>query len=290
MAEYDSVHTLELVNELRQKMAMAEIAQAHAEQANAEMARFFEEANHDLRQPVQAIELFAAALSLELQGRQSRQMVEKIRILGREVSELLSALLEFSRIDTATIHPVVCDFSIASLLKRMADDFVPQAKACGRCCRVVTSSAWVRSDPVLLERMVRHLMSSAIKSIPPGKILLGCRRVREGLRIEIHNTGIGIHPHHHKDVVDPLTHIDGPEHEGHEKLDLGLAIVDGLARLLVHPLSLRSQAKQGAMFAVTVPLSAACEKDLTNAASASKHGIDKNDGVNRHRSLWGWSP
>jgi CheY-like chemotaxis protein/nitrogen-specific signal transduction histidine kinase len=247
------LRNLTLIEELTQQKELAESAQARAEQANAAKTRFFAAASHDLRQPVQALELFIAALSLESQGRHSRHLAENIRSIGRELNDLLSTLLDFSKIDTATIQPAVRDFAVAELLARIADDFGPLAAAANLRCRVRSSTAWVRSDPVLVDRILRNLMSNALKYTRSGKILLGCRRCPEGLRIEVHDTGIGIAPDQQADVFREFFQLDNPERDRHKGLGLGLAIVDGLARLLGHPLSLRSQPQRGSTFAVTLP-------------------------------------
>jgi len=239
-----------LIVALTQQKEVAEAAQQRAEQANVAKTRFFAAASHDLRQPVQALELFAATLEQQLAHHPSRALVGNIRAVGREFGDLLSTLLDFSKIDAAAIQPALRDFPIADLLQRMADDFKPQAAAHGLQCRVAMSSAWVRSDPVLLERILRNLMSNAIKYTPSGKVLLGCRRVGgNSLRIEVHDTGVGIAPGQQRTIFKEFTQVDGGS-----GLGLGLAIVDGLARLLQHPLSVRSQLQRGSMFAVTVPL------------------------------------
>lgn len=243
-----------LIQELIRQKELAEAAQTRAEQANMAKTRFFAAASHDLRQPVQALELFSATLENELQEHPSRSLVGNIRAVGREFSDLLSALLDFSKIDAAATQPMVRDFPVADLLQRMADDFVPQALAHGLCCRVVMSSAWVRSDPILLERIVRNFMSNAIKYTKKGKILLGCRHQAGDLRIEVHDTGIGIAAHQQKEIFNEFVQLGNPERDRYKGLGLGLAIVDGLARMLKHPLALRSQAQRGSMFAVTVPL------------------------------------
>lgn len=236
------LRNLVLVGELTRQKELAERAKTLAEQANVDKTRFFVAASHDLRQPVQALELFAAALEQELREYKGLQLLTKIRSAGRELSELLNALLDFSKIDAGGVEPAVRDFPVAEMLHRMADDFVPQAASYGRHCRVAGSSAWVRSDPVLLERIVRNLMNNALKyNTPSGKILLGCRRVGTDLRIEVHDSGIGISQHLQKEVFNEFFQLNNPERDRQKGLGLGLAIVDGLARLLAHPLSLRSR-------------------------------------------------
>jgi two-component system, sensor histidine kinase len=243
-----------LIHELTRQKELAEVAQSQAEQANVAKTRFFAAASHDLRQPVQALELFSAALDSELQAHPSRHLVGSMRAVGRELEEMLSTLMDISKIEAAVIRPEVRDFSMADLLRRMADEFVPQAAAHGLQCRVVMSSAWIRSDQALLERIIRNFMNNAVKYTRKGKILLGCRRVGGCLRVEVHDTGIGIAQHQQKAVFSEFVQLENPERDRHKGLGLGLAIVDGLARLLAHPLTLRSQPERGSMFAVTVPI------------------------------------
>lgn len=248
------LHNQVLIDELTRQKERAENAQTMAEQANAAKTRFFAAASHDMRQPVQALELFVAALGHELRGGEGLPLLKNIRSVGRELNEMLNTLLDFSKIDAAVIQPVVRDFPVAEMLQLIADDFVPQATAHGLRCRVVSSSIWVRSDPALLERVVRNFMNNAIKYTRSGKILLGCRRVGADLRIEVHDTGIGIAEDQHKEIFNEFFQLDNPEHDRQKGLGLGLSIVEGLARLLGHPLTLRSQPERGSMFAVTVPM------------------------------------
>jgi signal transduction histidine kinase len=245
-----------LIQELIRQKELAVAAQAEAERANAARTRFFAAASHDLRQPVQALELFSAALEFELEGHPSRNLVGNIRKVSREFGELINTLLDYSKIVAAVVQPEIRDFPIATMLQRIADDLKPQAAANGLQCSVVSSSAWVRSDPVLLDRIVRNFMTNAIKYTREGKILLGCRRVDGHLRIEVHDTGIGIAQNQHAAVFTEFTQLENPERDRHKGLGLGLAIVDGLAKTLGHPLTLRSQPGRGSMFAVTVPFGA----------------------------------
>jgi signal transduction histidine kinase len=260
-----------LLAELTSQKKLAESAQRQAEQANAAKTRFFAAASHDMRQPVQALELFVAALGKDLKSSEDISLLKNIRSVGRELNEMLNTLLDFSRIDAAVIQPVVRNFPVADMLKQIADDFVPQAAAHGLNCRVVSSSIWVRSDPALLERVVRNFMNNAIKYTRRGKILLGCRRVGENLRIEVHDTGIGIAENYHKVIFNEFVQLDNPQHDRQNGLGLGLSIVDGLARLLGHPLTLRSQPQRGSMFAVTVPMSS---PDALSSAESLPMEID----------------
>ena len=239
-----------LIEELRKQ-------KERAEQVNAAKTRFFAAVSHDLRQPVQALELFSAALLRELGEHPARHLATSIRSLGRELDELLGTLLDFVRIDAAVVKPVIQDFPLADLLRRMEKEFSLQAGAQGLRLRVVPCRAWVRSDQVLLERILRNLVGNALKYTRSGRILLGCRRVGGGVRIEVHDTGIGIPADQQQEIFKEFVQLANPERDRHKGLGLGLSIVSGLAGLLAHPVGLRSELRRGSCFSITLPLGVA---------------------------------
>lgn len=248
------LHNEALITELTQQKEIAERAQNQAEQANRAKTRFMATASHDLRQPVQALEFFSAALGIELQKHPSLALADNIRATGRELGDLLDALLDFSQADISVVRPVKRDYPVADLIHRLREEFSLQAADRGLRYRVVSSSAWIHSDPVLLERMLRNLIGNAMKYTRTGKILLGCRRVAAGLRIEVHDTGVGIPLDQQKHIFDEFVQLENPERDRRKGLGLGLAIVDNLARALGHALTLRSTPQRGSVFGVTVPL------------------------------------
>ena len=243
-----------LIKELTEQKEIAQKAQIQAEQANRDKTRFMATASHDLRQPVQALEFFSAALNLELQVHPSRALAENIRATGRELGELLDALLDFSQADMSVVQPTRRDYPVADLFQRLRAEFSLHANEKELSYRVANSSAWVHSDPVLLERMVRNLLTNAFKYTRKGKILLGCRRVSGGLRIEVHDTGVGIPLDQQQHIFGEFVQLENPERDRRKGLGLGLAIVDNLARAMGHTLTLRSALQRGSVFGVTVPL------------------------------------
>jgi signal transduction histidine kinase len=119
---------------------------------------------------------------------------------------------------------------------------------------VVRCSAWIRSDPLLLSRMIRNLVENALRYTETGRILVGCRRRGRHLRIEVHDTGVGIPEGRLAEVFEEFVQIGNRERDGDKGLGLGLAIVRRLAQLLQHPLDVRSRLGQGSTFAVDVPI------------------------------------
>jgi two-component system, sensor histidine kinase len=232
----------------------AEHARAEAERANVSKTRFLAAASHDLRQPVQAIFFFVSVLAHKLRGHAAQSILDDLQTSLEGLNILLDSLLDVSKLDAGLVAPKETDFSVSAILDRLAAEFKPLAADKGLGLRMVGSSTIIRSDPALLSRIVQNLVANAIRYTPRGRILLGCRRRGETLRIEVWDTGIGIPADRTRDIFDEFTQLGNPERDRNQGLGLGLAIVDRLARLLGHSVDLRSRPGKGSMFAVTVPV------------------------------------
>ncbi|MBC7944107.1 MAG: response regulator [Burkholderiales bacterium] len=224
-----------------------------AERANQSKSRFLAVASHDLRQPLHALALFVAELRDKMHTAENRALVAHIDASVSAMEDLLDSLLDISRLDAGVVEPVLCDFPIAPLLDRLKADFTARARAKGLKLRVVRCSAWVRSDPVPLERILQNLLSNALRYTSKGGIVLGCRRRRKSLRIEVWDSGRGIPEVRQKDIFQEFVQLDNLGPGGGKGLGLGLAIVERLARLLHHRITLVSRVGVGSRFAVDVP-------------------------------------
>jgi CheY-like chemotaxis protein len=167
--------------------------------------------------------------------------------------ELLNALLDISTLEAGTVEPRLADFAIQPMLTRLAQEFEAQAAAKGLDFRMVPSTAVVRSDSVLLERMVRNLLNNALRYTPRGGILLGCRRASGRMTLSVVDTGIGIPAEKQQAVFEDFFQIGNPERDRSQGLGLGLPIVARMARLLDHPISVRSVPGRGSAFSISVP-------------------------------------
>jgi PAS domain S-box-containing protein len=242
----------------RRKRAEAALmdAQREAERANRAKSRFLAAAGHDLSQPLQAIAMFAAALKSSVADRESREAIDAIRQSLRSADELLNALLEVARLDAGTLTPQPKAFAVCDLLERVEASHAAQAREKGLELRTAPSSLSVVSDPALLGRILSNLVSNAIRYTDRGKVLIGCRRRGQMLRIEVWDTGIGIPESKWGAIFEEFYQIGNPERDRKRGLGLGLAIVDRLAKLLGHGIELRSWVGRGSMFAVVVPIGA----------------------------------
>lgn len=243
--------------DLEQRIAAATRELAHkreeAENANQAKSRFLASASHDLRQPMHALGLYVAALRDAPLPEDTRRLAGQIVKSVVTLQDLLEALLDISKLDAGVIQPSLTDIPVNRLLAMMKTNYAPAARAKGVEFRIVASRACVRSDPLLLERILLNLVSNAVRYTRRGKILLGCRRRGRDLRIEVWDTGAGIAADQQRLIFEEFHRVVGPERGDEKGFGLGLAIVDRLARLLNHSIEIRSLPGKGSMFAVIVP-------------------------------------
>ena len=140
------------------------------------------------------------------------------------------------------------------MLKRICSELATQAQHKGLDIRLATCSAHVYTDPALLELILRNYVENAIKYTPEGRVLVGCRRRGQHLRIEVHDTGIGIPSSAKETVFHEFYQLGNPERDKAKGLGLGLYIAHSLAKLLNHPIGVKSTVGKGSMFYVTLPL------------------------------------
>ncbi|NDP38622.1 MAG: response regulator [Rhodoferax sp.] len=247
----------ELLEKLRQESALSKAAQREAEQANAAKSKFLAAASHDLRQPIHAQGLFLEVLSRSELSPQQRELLASASAASEASAEMLNTLLDFSRIEAGVVEPQVRAFGVQTLLNKIEREFVQQADAKGLDYRSRESALVLRSDPALIEMILRNLISNAIRYTVHGGLLVTCRQRAGEAVLEVWDTGIGIEPAQQREVFREFHQLGNPERDRRKGLGLGLAIVDGLARTLGHPLSLNSKMQQGSVFRLVVPITTA---------------------------------
>jgi len=244
---------IDLIDELRDQTLAAEEAREAAEEANVAKSRFLAAAGHDLRQPLHALGFFVDALQEQSLPADGRSIVTNIRRSVDVMEDLFNSLLDVSRLDAGIVRPRIATIALAPLMERVRVEYEPAATQKELSLRVPGNSLFVRSDPVLLERIMRNLVANAIRYTDRGKVVLGARRSAHGVRIEVWDSGRGIPKDKHREIFQEFRQLDNPQRDRRKGLGLGLAIVERLVKLLDHPLELRSQLGKGSMFAVSVP-------------------------------------
>jgi signal transduction histidine kinase/CheY-like chemotaxis protein len=222
------------------------------ELANLAKTRFLAAASHDLRQPLHALGLLVAQLNADTNRADRRRIVARVGTAVSVMNDLFNALLDISKLDAGAVEPDVTAFPIDPLLRKIEAMFAADARAKSLRLRLVSSDAWVRSDRVLLERILLNLVSNAVRYTQRGGILLGCRRRGNALRIQVWDSGVGIPEDQRQNIFREFYQVDGAR-TGGPGLGLGLAIVDRLCGLLDHRLELASTPGKGSQFSITVP-------------------------------------
>ncbi|MEO7050794.1 MAG: NahK/ErcS family hybrid sensor histidine kinase/response regulator [Rhodanobacter sp.] len=241
--------------ELSDALAATAHARGVAEAANISKTRFLAAASHDLLQPLNAARLFTSALRAYPQlDAEAGALAERIDASFRAAEDLLDALLDVSRLDAGSYHPEIGGFALSELFDSLQAQFAVVAEQRGLRLRVVPTALAVRSDPQLLRRIVQNFLSNALRYTGTGGVLLGARRSAAGqVRIEVWDTGPGIALEQRARIFGEFQRLEQPSPWGEKGLGLGLSICDRLARILDHPLDLRSRVGHGSCFAVTLP-------------------------------------
>lgn len=244
---------IDITEATRIRQALAE-AHAEAERANQAKSRFLAAASHDLRQPFQAMSLFHHILMSRLSDPKQIEIAGKLGEALAAGNSLLGALLDTSALEAGTVKPRVLDFAFQDIAARLATEIADQAVGKGLTLQVVPTSAVVRSDPVLLERMIRNLLVNALRYTAEGRILLGCRHRGDRLSIEVWDTGPGIPEDQMDRIFEDFYRCGTEQRDSTRGLGLGLSIVRRTAEMLDHPVHVRSRIGSGTMFAISVPL------------------------------------
>jgi two-component system CheB/CheR fusion protein len=229
-------------------------AKRQAELASIAKSRFLSAASHDLRQPLQTLALLQGLLAKRVVGEKAEKLVAGIDEALGAMTGMLNTLLDINRIEVGAVSAEISDFPVSDLFDRLRDELTYHAQAAGLVLRVMPCALSIRSDPRLLEQVIRNLLSNALKYTLRGKVLVGCRRRQDTLRIEIWDTGIGIPESEMQAIFEEYHQLDNPARQRSHGLGLGLSIVKSLGGLLGHPVRVRSRHGKGSVFSIEVPV------------------------------------
>ena len=249
---------LQEIDERRRMETRLREAKQEAEKANLSKTKFLAAVSHDLLQPLNAARLFTSAL-LE---RPSEQLVRNVSNSLEDVENLLGTLVDISKLDAGVIKADIAPFALSELLDNLAAEYTELARSEGLELHFVGCSALVRSDIQLLARILRNLLSNAIRYTYKGRVVLGCRRQHQRLSIQVWDSGMGIAEERLEEIFQEFKRGDVQRPDQDRGLGLGLAIVEKIAGILGHRISVKSWPGQGSMFSVEVPLSATAPKSL----------------------------
>ncbi|MHA6494003.1 hybrid sensor histidine kinase/response regulator [Pseudomonas borbori] len=260
---------IERTHELSQLNQALIEAKGTAESANQSKTRFLAAVSHDLMQPLNAARLFSAALSHQEEAlpREAKELVRHLDSSLRSAEDLISDLLDISRLENGRISPERNAFPLATLFDTLGAEFRVLAAEQGIDLRVRGSRQWVDSDIKLLRRVLQNFLTNAFR-YAKGRVLLGVRHCPGQLRLEVWDRGPGIPEDKRKVIFEEFKRLDSHQTRAEKGLGLGLAIADGLCRVLDHPIEVRSWPGRGSVFSVSVPLARAPAPSVQHASNA----------------------
>lgn len=250
------VRAIELGFENARLVAELTVKTQALEQANMAKTRFLASASHDLRQPLHAISLLIGLLGERASGLGVEDLVQRIGQSTEAMESLLNGILDISRLDAGVERPELAALSARELLARIERQFAPLAAARGLSLRTHAAARWVRSDPVMLARMLDNLVANALRYTQQGGVLVGVRARGGELAIEVWDSGSGIPAEQLDAVFQEFVQLHNPQRDRSLGLGLGLSIVRRTAALLGHRIEVLSRPGRGSMFRLVLPRSA----------------------------------
>lgn len=230
-----------------------ERARDAAAAADQSKSRFLRAANHDLRQPLASLKILIYSCLAAQTEQERAEALHAMDVSASIMEDLLGALLNIGQLDAGKVEARVQTFQVSTVLDRLRVQFAHQAREKGLDLRILPSRAAIESDRALLERVLSNFVGNAIRYTEVGRVLVGCRRHGQMLRVEVHDTGCGIAPEHREAIFEEFFRVGGQQ-AGKHSLGLGLNIARRLADVLGHHITLESAPGKGSMFALDVPL------------------------------------
>lgn len=239
------------------------------ERANEAKSRFLAAASHDLRQPIAALTLYIDTLRAQL-GSRHQTILGSMRDCIANLGELLSNLLDISKLDAKVVTPNISDFAVGPLFDALLPVHLPEAREKNLRLRFVNSRLTAHTDLVLFRRMLGNLIANAVRYTEVGGVLIGCRRRHGKVWVEVWDSGIGIPDDKTEEIFEEFKQLDdGARTHGS---GLGLAIVARTAELLGLETRVRSRLGAGSVFAIELPLG---ENQVPAPAAPSQPGKHK---------------
>jgi signal transduction histidine kinase/CheY-like chemotaxis protein len=248
-----AIFARDITQRKKMEQALAE-AKESAEKANLAKSRFLAAANHDLRQPLQAMRLLLESLTLYQLEPRAAEVVDDMKEAMQFMEGLLSALLDISKLEAGSVVPKKKHFHVVPFLHRLRAQFKATAKDAGKQIQLFTSNAVLYTDPFLLTRILQNFVTNALRHARGGRILVACRYAKGYRRIEVWDDGPGIPDDQLDKIFEEFYQIGNPARNLNQGLGLGLAITKRIAKLLELPIAVRSIPGRGSVFSIAVPL------------------------------------
>lgn len=224
--------------------------------ANEDKSHFLASASHDLRQPIHSLTLLTDALEPQVSSQRGKSILKLARSANRSLYNLLSSLLDISKLDAGVVEPTIERIALAPLIEQLIDNYQTVAENKKVQLHSIIRNCYVDSDAILLSSALMNLLDNAIKyTLEGGTVLVAMRLYRQQIRLQIWDTGIGIDVDDQGRIFDEFLQLANPERDSEKGLGLGLSISKRLLQLLGYPLLLQSVITKGSVFSIVMPLS-----------------------------------
>ncbi|MCG6118449.1 MAG: hybrid sensor histidine kinase/response regulator [Aquimonas sp.] len=260
--------------ELSRALEAQRLAKQEAETANQSKTRFLAAASHDLLQPLNAARLFTGALAAQPQAdAEARLLSSRVDSALRAAEDLLDGLLDISRLDSGSLKPEPAPFLADQLCHSLQEQFSAMAEQRGLELRVRGDPLPVHSDRGLLRRILQNFVANALRYTQHGGVLIALRARGDEVEFQVWDTGPGISSEHSAVIFQEFHRLEQPSPWGEKGLGLGLSICERIARMLGHPIALRSLPGRGSVFSVRVPRAASAPQEPARAPVVAPSGV-----------------
>lgn len=257
-----------------------------AERANRFKTRFFTAVGHDLLQPLHAARLSISALSeAGMSERQGQRLVSQVDHALSTIEELLRTILDLSKLESGTVRPSIVSVDVDALFHALALDLGPLAQEKGLSLTVRSFGSLVRSDLLMLRRIMQNLLANAVQYTDRGRILVGARRRGSEIRLDVWDTGPGIAPAEQGKIFEEFQRGAAAERSRGGGFGIGLAIISRMAETLGHRIELCTIEGRGTRFSVYVPRATDGDELLAEDARRSGRAATQAYGLQSRRML-----
>ena len=257
----------ELVDRLSEQKAAADASRQEAESANLAKSRFLAAASHDLRQPLHALGLFQNALEMHVHPG-GEQIMHRMKASIDALGGLFDGLLDISKLDAGVVDVHPRSIMLEPLLSTLAAEFRAEAEEKGLSLERQTDDVCVRADPVMLERILRNLLSNAIRYTDSGRVRVVAFRQGEEVQISVEDTGRGIPEEDWENIFSEYHQLRTSDRDRAKGFGLGLAIVHRLCRLMDARLTMTSKQGQGSVFTIALPIGSGTKHEVPTSLPA----------------------
>ena len=260
LEERVQIRTRALESEVEsRKQAQERLSEAiiSAKEATESKSKFLAAVSHDLLQPLNAAQLFAASLFGDFKTSE-KPLINSIKSSLNDLENLIVTLVDISKLDAGLIKPDIQVFPLNSLLSNISADYEKISYVHDVEFTFIPTQLYVKSDSLLLARILRNYLSNAIRYAKGKKVTLGCRRRGNKVEIQVLDTGVGIAQEDLQEIFKEFKRLKGTV-QAQQSLGLGLAIVDKMSKVLEHDIDVTSKLGQGSCFSVSLPIVSSSE-------------------------------